>query len=397
MLENTQEIVYIPSDSSNEQFTTKQPAEQRNSGETTDEPPNDVECIPLAQRIAHKPTDQQRKTPSEDSNDINNEEQDYQPRDLDDDEEPKTIEQALSGPYAQQWTKAMVEELESLKQNETWYLEPIPRNKTAIGCKWVFKVKKSSDNTPDRFKARLVAQGFSQKFGIDYEEVFAPVVKATTIRTLLSIAEKRKYLVQHLDVKTAFLNGKLKEIIFMKQPPGHIKEGKEDFGCRLNKSLYGLKQSAKSWYEKLDETLTNYSFVRCDSDPCLYKHGNSICTYLVVHVDDIMIAGSSKTRIDNIITVLNHEFSLTNLGDIRCYLGVQVTRTETGDFSIHQQNYINKILIQTRLNDAKLSNYPMDTEYEKNRLESPELKIDYYSKLIGKLLYIYIDSLKARH
>lgn len=110
----------------------------------------------------------------------------------------------------------MGEKIESLEQNETWDLEPAPRNQTTIGCKWVFKIKRTADNSADRFKARLVAQGFSQKFGVDYEEVFAPVVKTTTVRTVLSIAGKRKYHVVHLDVKTAFLNGKLREIIYMK-------------------------------------------------------------------------------------------------------------------------------------------------------------------------------------
>lgn len=130
-----------------------------------------------------------------------------------DDKEPRSVEEALSGPYAEQWNKAMAEELESLERNETWDHKPIPKNKTAIGCKWVFRIKTTADNTVDRFKATLVAQGFSQKFGFYYCEVFAPVAKSTSIRAVLSIPGKRKYYVKHLDVKTAFLNGKTKEMI----------------------------------------------------------------------------------------------------------------------------------------------------------------------------------------
>lgn len=148
----------------------------------------------------------------------------------------------------------MAEELESVEENEMWDLGPIPTNKTAIGCIWVFKIKQTPRNNLDQFKARLAAQGFSQKFGIDYEEVFAPVVKTTTVKAVLSRAGKEILIIKHLDVKTVFLHGKLQEIIYMKQPPGHEKKEQEEFGCRFKKSLYGLKQSAKSWCDRLDET-----------------------------------------------------------------------------------------------------------------------------------------------
>lgn len=389
--EKPEEIIYIPSNSSNELFKRSSGDEPRGSGEASTSHPRsseDADDIPLIKRI-EEISNEPPKDPSDHDEET---EQDYQPNELNDDKEPRTIQQALSEPYAEQWSKAMAEELESLEQNETWDLEPIPRNKTAIGCKWVFKIKKTPGNAPDKFKARLVAQGFSQKFGKDFEEDFAPVVKTTTVRTLLSIAGKENLHVKHWDVKTAFLNGKLKETINMKQPPVREKKGQEEFGCRLNKSIYGLKQSAKSCNETLHETLTNYNFERCESDLCLYKHGNNTRSYLVVHVDDIMIASSKLSRINGVIQALGQEFTITDLGDIQCYLGLEVTKNQARNYFISQQNYIEKVLIQARLENAKFSNHPMDTNYEKNRVDSPEIKIDYYSKLIGKLLYIAINS-----
>lgn len=135
-------------------------------------------------------------------------------------EEPQTFEEAMNGPDAENWSMAMKEELESLEANETWNLEPVPRNKMAIGCKWVYKIKRDKNGMPQRYKARLVAQGFSQQYGIDYAEVFTPVVKHITFRALLSIAGEKNLILKHWDAKTAFLNGDLKEVIYLKQPPG---------------------------------------------------------------------------------------------------------------------------------------------------------------------------------
>lgn len=357
------------------------------SGDTTDlsslpaSPPSSAPSTPPASPSASAPSTPPAPPPS----------YDVTPHEFEE-AEPRTLEQALKGPHANQWIAAMKEELDSLEQNETWDLEPVPANKKLIGCKWVYKVKANS-NGPDRFKARLVAQGFSQKYGVDYDEVFAPVVKTRTIRTLLSVAGKLNYHVVHLDVKTAFLNGKLtKEVIYMQQPPGHIHDTHKDWGCRLNKSIYGLKQAAKTWHDTLDEVLKNHGFKACEKDPCLYKQGTTSVIYLIVHVDDIIVASISKPRIDELKTKLTAEFSINDLGNITCYLGVQIRRNDRGDFVINQSNYIQKILKRAQLNDAKGSTYPMDTGYEKARIKSPEVQTDEYPKLIGSLLYLANNS-----
>lgn len=309
-----------------------------------------------------------------------------------DEAEPKTYEEAISGPHSQEWIKAIQQELKSLHEHNTWDLEPVPRNKKTISCKWIFKIKTMADGKSKRFKARLVAQGFSQKYGTDYDEVFAPVVMITTVRTFLCVAGERNYFVRQVDIKTAYLNGKLREIIYMVQPPGCVDEKHPDWGCRLNQGLYGLRQAAREWNNALDEYLIECNFVRSEEDPCLYKHGTRTLTWLLVHVDDILIMGKSLERINEIIQALNDGFELTDLGEVQCYLGINIKRNELGDFSMNQSNYIEKVIRRTKLDQAKPSTYPMDVGYEKLRLDSPEIKNEYYSKLIGALLYIAVNT-----
>lgn len=303
-----------------------------------------------------------------------------------------TFIEAISGPQREEWIAAMNEEIESLEETDTWNLEPIPKGKTAVGCKWVYKVKRSREEEPDHYKARLVAKGFSQKYGIDYDEIFAPVIRGSTIRILLSIAGDRNYFVNHHDVKNAFLNGKLNEDIYMAQPPGHINTYHKDWAHQLNKSIYGLKQAARVWCETLNEVLTNCGFIQNADDACLYKHGSRTLTYLVVHVDDIIIASRSQNRMDEIIKALSRRFSITNLGDIKCYLGTEIRRDDQGEFLINQSNYIRKVLSRTRLNQAKPSGYPMDPKYEAHRVDSPANKSESYCRLIGALLYLSVNT-----
>lgn len=282
-----EEIVYLPSDGTYEPLkkSINNDAQLQASGEASVDHQNalddTIDEVPLAER---KRT---QKPPSLKTIAFT-----YDEQETTDDAEPKTYEEAINGPNGEQWKEAIAEEINSLEINNTWDLEPIPRGKRVIGYKWVFKIKRNPDGTHEKYKARLVAKGFSQKYGVDYDEVFAPVVTATTIRMLLSIAGRKMYYVKHWDVKTAFLNGRLNEVIYMNQPPGCEDNNHADWGCRLNKCLYGLKQAARNWYKTLDQVLTKWGFTPSPEDPCLYKHGGRFLTYLVVHVDDILIASN---------------------------------------------------------------------------------------------------------
>lgn len=202
--------------------------------------------------------------------------------------EPKDYRKALE---IQKWKEAMDSEIESHGTNETWKLVSLPEGRKVIGSKWVFKLKRSESGEIVKHKARLVAQGYNQRYGIDYMDVFAPVTRQETLRALLAVAGKRQLILQHLDVKTAYLHGTIEEEIYMRQPPGYIVAGSEDMVCRLKKSIYGLKQSARCWNRALHATLIKLKFEQCESDPCLYvRRDGEKTVYLLVYVDDILIA-----------------------------------------------------------------------------------------------------------
>ena len=305
-------------------------------------------------------------------------------------EEPKTFNQALINPRRENWLKAMNEELNAIEKNQTWTLVDLPDGRKAIGCKWVFKLKRDEKGEIARFKARLVAQGFSQKYGVDYDEVFAPVARSTTLRVLLSFAGRNKYIVKHFDVKTAFLNGILDEDIYMRQPQG-FKKG--DKVLKLNKSLYGLKQAARVWNITLHQQLLNIGFIQNNIDKCLYvlRERNSIC-YLIVHVDDLLFVSNREETIKSSTELIGNKFELKDLGNVHHYLGIDISRDTDGNFSLSQPNYIKNIVSCANLDDAKPSKFPVDTGYFKLDDNNFLNTNNDYRKLIGMLLYLTTHS-----
>ena len=301
--------------------------------------------------------------------------------------EPKTYKQALNCPEKDKWILAMEEELRSIRDNDTWSTVDLPKGRSAIGCRWVFKYKQGNNTENCRYKARLVAQGYTQKFGEDYDEVFAPVTRSSTFRTLLTIASARNLIVKQYDVKTAFLNGTLKEEIYMKYPPGYCDSS--DKVLKLHKSLYGLKQAARVWNQTLNSSMTEAGFQQSKNDECLYmlKNPLGIC-YTIVHVDDMIFASTSSQLLDISIDKLNKSFELKCLGNVQNYLGIEISRNQKGIFAICQTNYIMKIASEFKLEDSKGSKYPLDPGYHK--LDDNEMlnTNNEYRKLIGMLLYV---------
>lgn len=301
------------------------------------------------------------------------------------DYEPKTFKEASESTDAGKWLEAMKDELESIRDNETWELSDLPEGKNAVGSKWVFKLKKDETGRIVRYKAMLVAQGFSQKYGIDYDEVFAPVTRSTTMRLLLSVAGTRNYVVKNYDIKTAFLNGKISEEIYMKQPPG-FSQGSQVY--RLKKSLYGLKQAARVWNQTLHKALFANGFRQNDTDKCLYKleSKGEVC-FLLIYVDDLLGASSDENLLNVSMTNIGKDFQLKDLGTVKIFLGIETKRDKNGHFLISQCRYIEKIIEAAKLCDANISKFPLDTGYYKldgDLLSSNEE----YRKLIGMLLYL---------
>ncbi|GKA51263.1 retrotransposon protein, putative, ty1-copia subclass [Tanacetum coccineum] len=184
--------------------------------------------------------------------------------------EPITFQEAINSSEKDEWVRAMKEEMSSLKKNHTWELVDQPPGQKLISCKWLYKIKEGIEGVQKpRYKARVVARGFTQRAGIDYNEVFSPVVRHTSIRVILSLTACEDYELEQLDVKTAFLHGNLEETIYMRQPPG-FEEGTGNKVCLLKKSLYGLKQSPRQWYKRFDVYMISNGFSRNNYDSCVY-------------------------------------------------------------------------------------------------------------------------------
>ena len=185
-------------------------------------------------------------------------------------DEPKSPSEALNSKHSDQWKEAMDSEYSSSLKNETWELVPPPEGKNIVGSRWILKVKRNADGSLDRYKARLVAQGYSQTKGVDYDEVFSPVARYSAIRSLLALANMHDLEVHQMDVKTAFLNGSIDSDIFMTQPEGYVDADKPNYVCKLNKSICGLKQSARCWNSTLDQHLKLSGYRKSNADGCIY-------------------------------------------------------------------------------------------------------------------------------
>lgn len=220
----------------------------------------------------------------------------------------------------------MHDEMESLEKNDTWKLVKLPKEKKHVHCKWIFKRKEGISPTElARYKTSLVAKGYSQILGIDFNDVFSPVVKHSSIRTLLSIVAIHDYELEQLDVKTAFLHGELEEDIYLDQLEGFVIPEKEHIVCILKKSLYDLKQSPRQWYKKFDSFMLSHDFKRSDYNSCVYlKTVNGSAIYLLLYVDDILIVAKDKSEIEKLKAQLSNKFEMKDLGVAKKILGMEI-------------------------------------------------------------------------
>ena len=288
------------------------------------------------------------------------------------------------------WEKAMQEELQALQENHTWDIVPCPTGVKPIGCKWVYSIKLRSDGSLDRYKARLVALGNRQEYGVDYDETFAPVAKMTTVRLALAIAASKGWSLRQMDVKNAFLHGDLKEAIYMTPPPGLFSTPSSDV-CKLKKSLYGLKQAPRAWFDKFRSTLISFSFVqsRYDSSLFLCKTAKGI-VLLLVYVDDIIITGTDFELISQLQQRLQSSFHMKDLGPLSYFLGLEVNSTVAGIF-LNQHKYIREIITLAGLQDGRSVDTPLEVNVKYRRdegefLPDPSL----YRRLVGSLNYLTI-------
>ncbi|KAG8501645.1 hypothetical protein CXB51_004727 [Gossypium anomalum] len=303
--------------------------------------------------------------------------------DIDANQEPSNYSEAISCEDSEKWMFAMQEEMESLHKNKN------------MGS-WTPGVEEP------KYKARLVAKGYSQVPGVDFTDVFSPVVKHSSIRALLGIVAMHDLELEQLDVKTAFLHGELEEDIYMQQPEGFTVSEKEDYVCLLKKSLYGSKQSPRQWYKRFDSFMTSHDFKRSSFDSCVYfkKNNDGSFVYLLLYVDDMLIAAKDKGEIRKVKAQLSEEFEMKDLGPAKKILGMEILRDrKTSKLYLSQKGYIEKLLCRFNMRSAKPVSTPLAAHFRLSSALSPQSddEIKYmshvpYSSAVGSLMYAMVCS-----
>jgi len=307
--------------------------------------------------------------------------------------EPSSYKEASGIP---EWQLAMTEELAALDRTGTWDIVPLPSGAVPITCKWVFKVKTKSDGSIERYKARLVARGFQQTQGIDYDETFAPVAHMTTVRTLIAVAASSSWTISQMDVKNAFLHGDLHEEVYMHPPPGV--DAPSGHVCRLRRALYGLKQAPRAWFERFVSVIKAAGFSSSDHDPALFIHISPRGrTLLLLYVDDMLITGDDPDHISHVKEYLNKEFQMSDLGPLSYFLGIEVLQTQKGIY-LSQSKYIQDLLNRSGLSDTRTVVTPMDLHLtlrptDGTPLEDPSR----YRHIVGSLVYLTITRPDIAH
>ncbi|GJV34885.1 retrovirus-related pol polyprotein from transposon TNT 1-94 [Tanacetum coccineum] len=300
--------------------------------------------------------------------------------------EPANVAEALKDV---DWVSAMQDELDQFARLKVWRLVPRPEGKTIIKTKWIFKNKKDESSLVIRNKARLVAVGYCQQEGIDYDETFAPVARIEAIRLFLAYAAHKDFTVFQMDVKTAFLNGILKEEVYVGQPPGFVSKQYPDHVYALDKALYGLKQAPRAWYDVLSKFLVDSGFQKGSIDTTLFikKKGKHIML-IQIYVDDIIFGSTNPKYCTKFSELMVKRFEMSMMGEMKFFLGLQVNQFSNGIF-INQSKYILDILKRFGMENCDTVPTPM-VEQAKLKLDLVGKPVDHtdYRSMIGSLMYL---------
>ncbi|KAK2373607.1 putative mitochondrial protein [Trifolium repens] len=300
--------------------------------------------------------------------------------------EPKNVKEALTD---EAWIEAMQEELNQFERSEVWDLVPRPEDVNVIGTKWVYKNKSDENGTVTRNKARLVAQGYTQIEGLDFDETFAPVARLESIRLLLGVACILKFKLYQMDVKSAFLNGYLQEEVYVEQPKGFVDPEHPNYVYKLKKALYGLKQAPRAWYERLTQFLEEQGYRKGGSDKTLFvKQEKGKFIIAQIYVDDIVFGGMSNAMVQHFVQQMQSEFEMSLVGELTYFLGLQIKQMDDTIF-ISQSKYARNIIKKFGMDNATHKRTPAPTHLKLTKDEKG-ISVDQslYRSMIGSLLYL---------
>ncbi|GJQ89881.1 retrotransposon protein, putative, ty1-copia subclass [Tanacetum coccineum] len=310
--------------------------------------------------------------------------------------EPPNYKAALSDLEFDKWLKAMNTEMQSMKGNQVWVLVDLSPNGRTVGSKWILKKNTNMDDNVHTFKARLVAKGYTQIYGVDYMEPLSYVADNRAIRILLAISAFYDYEIWKMDVKTTFLNGHLSEDVYMVQPEGFVDPQHPNKVCKLQRSIYGLKQASRSWNKRFDVEIKKIGFIQNPDEPCVYlKASGSNVVFLILYVDDILLMGNNVTMLQEVKSWLCTCFSMKDLGEAAYIIGIKIRRDRSKRLiALSQSAYLKKILKRFWMENSKKGYIPMieNPNYRKFQGAKTPSKVQRmqrvpYASAIGSIMY----------
>nr|GEV83395.1 retrotransposon protein, putative, Ty1-copia subclass [Tanacetum cinerariifolium] len=310
--------------------------------------------------------------------------------------EPANYKVALLDPESKKWLNAMDVEMKSMKDNEVWVLVELPPNAKIVGSKWLFKRKTNMDGAVHTYKARLVAEGYTQTLRIDYEETLSPVADIRAIRILIAIAAYYEYEICKMDVKTAFLNEYINEEVYMEQPEGFVNPKYPNWVCKLKRSIYGLKQASRQWNKQFDNEIKKFSFTQNLDEPCVYlKASGSNITFLILYVDEILIMRNNIPMLQDVKSYLGRCFAMKDLGEAAYILGIKIYRDRSRRLiSLCQSAYIKKILKRYCMENSKHESIPIQEKIKLSKSQGASTPVKLkrmqnvsYASVVGSIMY----------
>ena len=309
---------------------------------------------------------------------------------------PESVQEALQGAHGEKWQKAMDSEMESLRENGVYEIVDRPAGKKIVKSKWVLRVKTNEKGEIEKYKARVVAKGFSQVEGVDYDQTFSPTVRFESIRQMVALGTSKSMAMHQMDVTTAFLYAPLEEEVYMEQPEGTAKKGEEKKVMRLLKCLYGLKQSPRQWNIYIDTVLKQLGFRRLKSDFGIYVKGEGEdAVYIALYVDDLFLVGVKLGNIEEVKRGLSAEFKMKDLGEAKFLLGIEIRRHSNGDVFLVQERYARNIISRYNMEGCKPVSTPLDLGCHLDFTQQPATDVERlgmvdipYRSAIGSLMYL---------